>query len=144
MDKGARESITNFEKGIGDVAITYENEVLVGQSRGEKYDMVVPRSTILIENPVAVVDRYADKHGVRPAADAFVAFLMGREAQRIFADVGGLRSIDPEVLKATAARFPKVTDLFTVEHFGGWSTATPAVFGDGGIYTKAITDVQQR
>ena len=31
MDKGARESITNFEKGVGDVAITYENEVLVAQ-----------------------------------------------------------------------------------------------------------------
>ena len=34
MDKGARESITNFEKGIGDVAITYENEVLVGRQAG--------------------------------------------------------------------------------------------------------------
>ncbi|MGF2075503.1 substrate-binding domain-containing protein, partial [Enterococcus casseliflavus] len=28
MDKSARESIVNFEKGVGDVAITYENEVL--------------------------------------------------------------------------------------------------------------------
>ncbi len=27
MDKGARESITNFEKGVGDAAVTYENEV---------------------------------------------------------------------------------------------------------------------
>ena len=63
MDKGARESITNFEKGVGDVAITYENEVLVGQQGGQDYEMVIPRSTILIENPVAVVDSYADKHG---------------------------------------------------------------------------------
>src|SRR5262249_18858087 len=30
MDKGARESITTFEKGVGDAAITYENEGLVG------------------------------------------------------------------------------------------------------------------
>ena len=34
MDKGARESITNFEKGVGDVAITYENEVRVAQMQG--------------------------------------------------------------------------------------------------------------
>src|SRR3954471_14462581 len=30
MDKGARESITTFEKGVGDVAVTYENEAIVG------------------------------------------------------------------------------------------------------------------
>jgi sulfate transport system substrate-binding protein len=49
MDKGARESITNYEKGVGDVAITYENEVLVGRQAGQTYDYVIPRSTILIE-----------------------------------------------------------------------------------------------
>ena len=75
MDKGARESITNFEQGIGDVAITYENEVLVGQQGGQDYEMITPRSSILIENPVAVVDTYADKHGTRDAAEAFVNFL---------------------------------------------------------------------
>ncbi|KAF0248334.1 MAG: sulfate transport system substrate-binding protein [bacterium] len=37
MDKGARESIINFEKGIGDVAITYENEVLVARQAGQNY-----------------------------------------------------------------------------------------------------------
>ena len=47
MDKGARESITNFEKGVGDVAITYENEVLVGRQNGQDYELVIPRSTIL-------------------------------------------------------------------------------------------------
>jgi sulfate transport system substrate-binding protein len=51
MDKGARESITTFEKGVGDVAITYENEVLVARQSGQNYDYVVPHSTILIENP---------------------------------------------------------------------------------------------
>src|SRR4026209_2095163 len=62
MDKGARESITTFEKGVGDVAITYENEVLVGQKAGIKYELVLPSSTIQIDNPAAVVDTYVDKH----------------------------------------------------------------------------------
>ena len=78
MDKGARESITNFEKGVGDVAITYENEVLVARIEGKEYDYVIPRSTILIENPVALVDKNVDKHGVREVAEAFVAFLPRR------------------------------------------------------------------
>src|SRR3972149_4145088 len=88
MDKGARESITNFEKGVGDVIITYENEILVGQQKGQDYEIIIPRSTILIENPVAVVDTYVDKHGTRKVAEAFVKFLFTRQAQETFAKYG--------------------------------------------------------
>ena len=143
MDKGARESITNFEKGVGDVAITYENEVLVGQAAGQDYEMVIPRSSILIENPVAVIDTHVDKHGNRKLVEAFVAFLFTPEAQKVFADTGGLRSVDPEVAKATSSKYPPVEDLFPIGYFGGWSEATPKYFGDDGIYSKAITEVQQ-
>ena len=34
FDKSARDSLVNFESGVGDVAISYENEVLVGQANG--------------------------------------------------------------------------------------------------------------
>src|SRR5919106_3974712 len=110
MDKGARESITNFEKGVGDVAITYENEVLVGQQAGVNYELVLPSSTIRIDNPVAVVDTYVDKHGTREVAQAFVDFLFTKQAQEIFAKYG-LRSPDPEVAEATASQFPSIEDL---------------------------------
>ncbi|HEX8185443.1 MAG TPA: sulfate ABC transporter substrate-binding protein, partial [Blastocatellia bacterium] len=80
MEKGARESITSYEKGLGDVAITYENEVLVGRQGGQTYDYVIPRSTILIENPAALVDKYVDKHGMREVAEAFINFLWSEEA----------------------------------------------------------------
>ena len=143
MDKGARESITNFEKGVGDVAITYENEVLVGQASGQDYELVIPRSTILIENPLALIDKNVDKHGNRKLAEAFVAFLFTPEAQKVFADTGGLRSVDPEVAKATSSRYPPIQDLFPIGYFGGWSEATPKYFCDDGIYSKAITAVQQ-
>ena len=143
MDKGARESITNFEQGVGDVAITYENEVLVARLQGQDYDMVIPRSTILIENPLAVIDAYVDQHGTRQVAEAFVDFLLTKEAQEIFAQYG-LRSVDPEVLEATEAQYPPVADLFTIEEFGGWSAATPAFFGDDGVFTKAILEVQTK
>lgn len=141
MDKGARESITNFEKGVGDVAITYENEVLVAQQQGENYDLVIPRSTILIENPIAVVDAYAAKHGTQDVAQAFVDFLLSRPAQEIFAQYG-LRSVDPEVAKATEAQYPPVEDLFTIEDFGGWDEATPKFFADDGIFTQALLQIQ--
>lgn len=142
MDKGARESITNFEKGVGDLAITYENEVLVGQMGGEAYDLVIPRSTILIENPIAVIDTYVDKHGTREVAEAFVDFLFSAEAQQIFAKYG-LRSVDPGVAKSTADQYPKVGDLFKVDFFGGWDEIATAFFGDQGIYTLTIANVQR-
>ena len=141
MDKGARESITNFEKGLGDVAITYENEVLVGQQAGVKYDLVLPTSTIRIDNPVAVVDTYVDKHGTREVAEAFVDFLFTKEAQEVFAK-HGLRSPDPDVAAATAAQYPPIADLFTIDEFGGWSEATPTFFGDEGLFYQVLSQVQ--
>jgi len=141
MDKAARESITNFEKGVGDLAITYENEALVGQQSGQAYELIIPRSTILIENPAVVIDAYVDEHGTREAAEAFVDFLFTREAQEIFAKYG-LRSVDPEVSKATAGQYPAVEDLFTIEYFGGWDQAAPDFFGENGIYVQTVSKAQ--
>lgn len=141
MDKGARESITNFEKGVGDLAITYENEILVAQKSGEAYEMVLPRSSILIENPVAVIDANVDKHGTREVAEAFVNFLFSREAQEIYAEFG-LRPVDPEVAAAVAGQYPPLEDIFTIDYFGGWKEATETFFSDTGIYTETMAGVQ--
>lgn len=142
MDKGARESITNFENGVGDVAITYENEVLVAQQAGKEMDLVIPRSSILIENPVALIDTYVDQHGNRAAVEAFIAFLWTPEVQKIFAEYG-LRSVDENVAKETAAQYPALQDQFTIAEFGGWKEVTPKFFGDTGIYSSVIAQVQQ-
>jgi sulfate/thiosulfate-binding protein len=137
MDKGARESITNFEKGVGDVAITYENEVLVGRQAGQAYEYVIPKSTILIENPVAVVDNYADKHGVRQVAEAFVAFLTDKEAQRAYAKFG-LRPVDADVAAEVKSQYPDVQDLWKIDYLGGWPKVSKDVFGPEGVFTKTI------
>lgn len=133
MDKGARESIVNFEKGVGDAAITYENEVLVAKKAGKPMDYVVPPSTIRIENPVAVVDTYAQKHGNAEVAAAFVEYVHGAEAQQAFAKYG-LRPTDPA---ATPPGLPAPSDPFTIRDLGGWDTVKPAVFGPGGVYDQA-------
>lgn len=134
MDKGARESITNFEKGIGDAALTYENEVLVGRAAGQRYEYVIPASTILIENPAAVVDKYADKHGARKVAEEFVDFLATPQSQRAYAQYG-LRPLDPEVLKEVEASYPPVKDLWKIDYLGGWARVTDEIFGPKGAFT---------
>ncbi|HSK65942.1 MAG TPA: sulfate ABC transporter substrate-binding protein [Anaerolineales bacterium] len=141
MDKSARDSIVNFEKGIGDVAITYENEVFVGQQAGQVYELVLPTSTIQIDNPIAIVDSYADKHGTREVAEAFIEFLFTPEAQQVFAKYG-LRSPDPDVAQTTVDLYPPIEDLFTISHFGGWQDATPTFFGETGIFFQTLEQVQ--
>jgi sulfate/thiosulfate-binding protein len=166
LDRDGRESFLTFERGIGDVAITYENEYIGGILAGGEYDIVYPTSTILIENPVAVVDTYVDAHGTREVAEAFVEFLWSVDAQRAFAN-RGFRPVNPTVraeygLVDAAAEatpepapdtatveintdivFPVIEDLWTVdEEFGGWSEARPLLFGEEGIFTLLIAQQQ--
>jgi sulfate transport system substrate-binding protein len=140
MDKSARESMTTFEKGVGDVAITYENEVLVGKQAGQSYDYVVPRSTILIENPVALVDKYVDQHGVRLVAEAFVTFLHEPEAQRLFARYG-LRSVDETVANENQSNLPAVADLWKIDYLGGWKKVSQELYGPDGVFTQVYSEL---
>ena len=143
MDKGARESITTFEKGVGDAAITYENEVLVGRQSGQNYDYVVPHSTILIENPIALVDKYVDKHGAREVAEAFVNFLWTQEAQRGYAKYG-LRPVVPTAVAGEVlAQFPAVQDLWKVDYLGGWKKVSDEIYGPQGVYSKTTDELQK-
>ena len=144
LDKSARDSIKNFESGNGDVAITYENEVFTAQKAGLPDQMVIPSSTVLIENPVAVVDTNASAHCVTDVANAFVNFLHTGEAKALYASVGFLRPTDPTLAaKGGGSRFAPIQDLFTVKDLGGWDHIDTKVFGDpSGIFTKAFTAAQ--
>ena len=139
LDKGARESITNYEKGVGDVAITYENEVIVGRQAGQTYEYVMPHSTILIENPIAIIDKNVDKHGVREAAEAFLAFLWSEEAQRGYAKYG-LRPVDKKIAEQIKAQFPAVEDLWKIDFLGGWKKVADEIYGPQGVYTRVTQE----
>jgi sulfate transport system substrate-binding protein len=134
MDRGARDALTTFMAGQGDVLIAYENEAIFAQQAGQAIEYVVPEATILIENPVATT-----LTGDMPSASAaFVDFLFTPEAQRIF----GRHGFRP-VLEEVAAEFDYVQParLFTIDALGGWPEARPAFFdpGDGivaGIFAE--------
>lgn len=143
LDKTARDSIKNFEAGNGDIAITYENEILTAQEAGLEDEMVIPPSTILIENPVAVVDEYAEKHCVEEVAEAFVEFLHTPEAKELYTSVGFLRSTDRAEAQKGGEDFPPVKDLFTVEDIGGWDDLNTNLFDESeGLFTKVLEEAQ--
>ena len=141
-DKSARDSIQNFEAGNGDVAITYENEIKTANKAGLEDEAVYPPSTVLIENPVAVVDKNADDHCVEDIANAFVEFLHTPDAKALYSSVGFLRSTDAAEAKAgdPANGFPAIQDLFTVEDLGGWDALNTKLFADDGIVTTGIAN----
>jgi sulfate transport system substrate-binding protein len=127
QDKSARDALTTFTGGKGDVLISYENEAIAAQQAGQKLDYVIPPQTILIENPVAVTK----DSGNKAKADAFVKFLYTPQAQAIFASKG----YRPVVKGAAgASKFPTPANLFTIQKFGGWSTVSTKFFDpDKGI-----------
>ena len=135
MDKSGRASMTTFETGVGDVVITYENELKLRNLQAHKYDVILPDATLLIENPAALVDVNADKHGVRQVAEAFVKFLWTAEAQRGFAQYG-FRSVDPAVAKEFADQYPVPPQLFTMAYLGGWDTVNNTIYGPDGLWAR--------
>jgi sulfate/thiosulfate transport system substrate-binding protein len=141
LDSGARGSTTTFvERGIGDVLLAWENEAFlaVEQLGKGKLEIVVPRTSILAEPPVAVVDRNVDRHGTRAVAQAYLEFLYSPEGQEIAAR-NFYRPRDAKVAAKHAARFPTI-ELFTVDGvFGGWAKAQAAHFGDGGVFDQIYT-----
>jgi sulfate/thiosulfate transport system substrate-binding protein len=121
LDKSAREALQTFSSGKGDVLLGYENEAILAQQQGEEVDYVIPEETILIENPIAVVNESKQPE----KAQAFVDFLYTEEAQEIFASKG----YRPVVKGAAAAdEFPTPAKLFEIEKFGGWDKVNDEFF----------------
>jgi sulfate transport system substrate-binding protein len=117
----AREGLSAFLSGRGDVFLAYENEAIFAQHKNQPVQFVIPKATILIENPIAVTSTSKNK----AAANAFLKFLWTTPAQRIFAE-NGYRP----VVKAAARGFdfPVRPQLFTIKYVGGWARVEKKFF----------------
>jgi len=145
FDGGGRAATTTFaQRQIGDVLVTFESEVAsIVEEFGKNFEIVYPKSTVLAENPVAVVDKVVDKKGTRKQAEAYLKFLWSDEAQEIAAK-HNLRVRSAAVMAKTAAQFPKVAAFTVDEVFGGWRKAQAEHFNDGGIYDQIIATAKPR
>jgi sulfate/thiosulfate transport system substrate-binding protein len=133
QDKSARDALNTFTQGKGDVLISYENDAITAQQKGQGVEYVIPKQTILIENPAAVLKN--SKHLTQ--AQAFLAFLHSPEAQRIYASKG-YRPVTPSLVDAK--KFPTPPVLFMIKDFGGWTAVTPKFFDPS---TGLVTKIEQ-
>jgi sulfate transport system substrate-binding protein len=137
LDSGARGSTITFaQKGIGDVLLAWENESFLVQKEfgADKFETVVPSSSILAEPPVAVVETVAAKKGTSEVAKAYLEYLYSDEGQEI-AGKNFYRPRNPAIAAKYTA-LPKL-DLFTINDvFGGWTVAQKTHFADGGVFDQ--------
>ncbi len=137
LDGGGRAATTTFtQRQIGDVLVTFENEVsLVRQEFGNDFEVVYPSTSILAESPVAVVDKVVDRLKIRQPATAYLNFLYSPAGQEIGAK-HFMRVRSEAVMKKYAANYKPIS-LFTVDEvFGGWTAAQKRHFNDGGEFDK--------
>jgi sulfate/thiosulfate transport system substrate-binding protein len=137
LDTGARQSTTTFaQRGIGDVAISWENEawLAVKELGPEKFEIVLPSISILAEPSVAVVDKVVLRRGTRAVAEEYLKYLYTPEGQEIIAR-NYYRPRDPQVAAKHAALFPKI-EMATIRDFGGWTKTQKEHFGDGGVFDQ--------
>ncbi|MGE3619159.1 MAG: sulfate ABC transporter substrate-binding protein [Acidimicrobiia bacterium] len=140
LPNSGRDATTAFLGGTGDVLMAYENEAILAHQNGEKFDYIIPDTTILIENPGAVLS------DATPKATEWLEFVLSADGQRQFA-LKGFRPIidgvdfgEVEGANDPSDPFPAIERLLTVdEDFESWSALSTKFFDEkDGIVTKAI------
>jgi sulfate/thiosulfate-binding protein len=130
QDSSARNALQTFLAGRGDALIDYEDEAISDQKKGAAIEYVIPKDTILIQNPIAVVGTGAGA----TEAQKFVSYLLSPAGQKIWASEG-YRPVVSGV--AAPGQFPTPAGLFTIESLGGWKAVTKQFFEpETGIVTK--------
>ena len=120
QDSSGRNATNTFLSGKGDVLITYESEALNSRLNGQDIQYVIPRQTMLIELPIAVLKSSSniDK------ANQFIQYVKSDPAQSLLAQYG-FRPVDPKIAKKYAEKYPSRPGVFRVDdkYIGGWRDA---------------------
>src|SRR5476649_866693 len=77
LDTGGRAATSTFtQRGIGDVLLTFEDEVHLAADEVQPgtFLTIVPSVSILAENPVALVEKVSARHGNTSIATAYLQF----------------------------------------------------------------------
>ena len=120
QDTSGRNATNTFLAGKGDVLVTYESEALASRAAGQDLQYVIPRQTMLIQLPIAVLKSSSNKD----VAQKFIRFTKSDTAQGLFAQ-NGFRPVNPKILKKYASKYPSRPGIFTIDDksIGGWREA---------------------
>jgi sulfate/thiosulfate transport system substrate-binding protein len=133
QDTSGRNATNTFLSGKGDVLLTYESEALTSRAAGTDIQYVIPRQTMLIELPIAVIKN----SGSKELAQKFIRFTKGPVAQDLFGQ-SGWRPVLPSAAKKYASKYPARPGVFKINDkiFGGWRAVDKKWFTPNGIMVK--------
>ncbi|MFB2762405.1 MULTISPECIES: thiosulfate ABC transporter substrate-binding protein CysP [Marinobacter] len=134
FDSGGRGATTTFvERGIGDVLLTFESEVLNIADRFEngEYEVVTPKVSFLAEFPVTWIDDYTRQNGTEELAKEYLSHLYSEDSQRLLAGFN-YRVHNQKVIEENADRFRELKLKSIDEIAGGWENAMTKHFSSGG------------
>ncbi len=141
LPNSGRDATTAFVGGTGNVFLTYENEAILARQNGQEIDYVIPPTTLLIENPGAVLI------DANPKAADWLDFVLSEGGQTQFALKGfrplegsGVEVDEVEGAEDPSNPFPEIETLLTVdEAFGSWSDLSSKFFDEEtGIVSQII------
>ena len=130
QDSSGSNATNTFLSGKGDVLITYESEAINANLQGKNIQYVIPRQTMLIQLPIAVL-----KNSKNPdSANQFIRYVKSQPAQETLVQYG-FRPVNPVVAKepATLKKFPARPGIFKIDdkYIGGWRNADKVWFAAG-------------
>jgi sulfate/thiosulfate transport system substrate-binding protein len=120
QDTSGRNATNTFLSGKGDVLLTYESEALNSRLNGQDIQYVIPRQTLSIDLPIAVLKNSSNKD----KANAFIRFTKTAAAQELFGQYG-FRPVNKQAAADFTTKFPDRPGIFTIndKYLGGWRAA---------------------
>jgi sulfate/thiosulfate transport system substrate-binding protein len=118
-----------FLAGQGDVLITYESEAIAARLKGTDIQYVIPRQTLLIQLPIAVLENSPNKN----LANQFIQYTKETPQQVIFGQ-NGFRPVNAAAAKQFTS-FPVRPGQITLadKTLGGYAAAQKRWFDQGGL-----------
>jgi sulfate transport system substrate-binding protein len=131
QDTSGRNALNTFLAGRGDVLLDYESDAKLAQSQGKPVYYLIPKATLQIETPLAVVNG-----SNKAEAQKFANWLYTTPAQTIWAE-NGFRPTVLSVFRKYTKQFPPRPQLFKIGYVGGWDKVNTQFFDPtNGIVAK--------
>jgi sulfate transport system substrate-binding protein len=133
QDTSGSNATNTFLSGKGDVLITYESEAINARLQGRDIQYVIPRQTMLIELPIAVLQGSPNKD----LANKFIQFVKAESEQEVFGQFG-FRPVNRQAAAKFTKRYPVRPGQFTINDktIGGWRAADKKWFDSNGLMAR--------
>ena len=123
QDTSGSNATNTFLSGKGDVLITYESEAINARLQGKNIQYVIPRQTMLIELPIAVLQESPNKDAREQVHPVREVRRRRRRSSRSTASGRSTSRSPRSSRRRRSSRRARASSRSTTRSIGGWRTA---------------------